>query len=161
MEINWDQLLTKKFTENVDTTKTDNVFCDVGACLGIFTKLFKQMANENGLVYSFELNPFNYEYIKHLKSERYICENLAISDANGFVNFYADDVNPGNHISNIVGHDTSFRKMNLIGQIKSVTLDEYFENKKVDYMKIDVEGADFKVIKGRSEEHTSELQSQR
>jgi hypothetical protein len=38
--------------------------------------------------------------------------------------------------------------MESVGKVKSTSLDIYFKNKNVDYIKIDVEGAELKVIKG-------------
>jgi hypothetical protein len=38
--------------------------------------------------------------------------------------------------------------MEIIGKVKSTSLDDYFENRPIDYIKIDVEGAELKVIKG-------------
>jgi hypothetical protein len=49
----WDTLLSIKFEEN---TSTGGVFCDVGACNGVITRLFKRLASRNGQVFSFELN---------------------------------------------------------------------------------------------------------
>ena len=140
----WDRLISLKFQENCK----DGNYCDVGACNGVITKFFKHLAGENGKVYSFELNPYNYNNIKSLSSDNCIVENMAVSDESGEVELYSDNMNPGNHISNIVGYDTAFRKMNSIGKVKSISLDEYFKNTVVDYLKIDVEGAELKVIKG-------------
>jgi FkbM family methyltransferase len=141
----WDSLVSIKFSENVVVGGT---YCDVGACNGVITRFFKNLTGENGMVYAFELNPFNYNAIQSLQTENCIIENLAISDEISKVTIYGDDQRPGNHISNIVGHDTAFRKMNVIGEANSTTLDEYFKDKKVDCLKIDVEGAELKVIKG-------------
>jgi len=145
MQIDWDQLIKNKFLENINA---GSICCDVGSCNGIFTEFFKNITGINGMVYSFELNIFNYNNLLRLKSDNCICENLAISDKNEMIDVYSDNEQSGNHISNIVGHDTSFRKMKSIGKVKSISLDEYFKNKNVDYMKIDVEGAELKVIKG-------------
>jgi FkbM family methyltransferase len=140
-----DNLLRIKFVEN---SKPNYKYCDVGACNGVITSFFKVMAGDNGFVYSFELNKYNYENIKHLNSNNCIVENLAISDKSGTVDIYSDSYNPGNHISNIIGHDTAYRKMNVIGSINSISLDEYFNDKDIDVIKIDVEGAELKVIQG-------------
>lgn len=139
----WDSLLIKKFTEN---TKS-GVFCDVGACNGLFTNLFKEISTD-GFVYSFEMNPNNYDNIKHLADDRCIIENMAVSSNVGEAEIYADNSNSSNFSSNIIGHDTSFRTMDSIGKIKTTTLDEYFLNKNLDYLKIDVEGSEFDVMKG-------------
>lgn len=141
----WDSLLTIKFKEN---TKPDGVFCDVGACNGVMTNFFKQLAGEKGVVYAFEMNKYNYDSIQNLSSSNCIIENLAISDSSGMIEVFGDNYSSGNHISNIIGHDTSFRKMNVIGTVNSTTLDEYFRDKQLDYLKIDVEGAELKVLKG-------------
>lgn len=144
----WDSLLKIKFREN---TQPGGVYCDVGACNGVITSFFKDLSGENGFVYSFELNSYNYESIKFLESKNCIVENIAISDSKGQVDIYSDGFHNGNHISNIIGHDTSYRKMDSIGTIESISLDEYFKDRSLDYLKIDVEGAELKVIKGALE----------
>ena len=142
----WDSLLAIKFLEN---TESGGVFCDVGACRGIVTDLFKSISGESGFVYSFEMNINNYNFIKGLESSNCVVENLAVSDSVGKADIYSHGNDPGDHTSNIVGYDTSFSKMNIIGSANTTTLDEYFKGKKkLDYLKIDVEGAELKVIKG-------------
>ena len=141
----WDSLLQIKFRENC---LQDKVFCDVGACNGVFTSLFKELAGKNGKVIAFEMNPFNYSAIKYLESENCKLENLAVTNKIGTVNFYADNLGSGNHTSNIVGHDSSGRMMDFIKEVKSTSLDEYFNGQKIDYIKIDVEGAEIGVISG-------------
>ena len=142
----WDNLLAYKFLEN---TSYGGVFCDVGACNGIFTQLFKKISGENGKVYSFELNPTNYRNITWLSDDNCIIENMAISSSTGEIDYYSDSENiSGDHTSNIVGCDTSYRKMKKIGTAKSISLDEYFKDLNLDYLKIDVEGAEYEVICG-------------
>ena len=146
IEVNdWDNLLKIKFKENI---KTEGKYCDVGSCNGVITSFFKSLAGDKGMVYSFELNPFNYSVVKMLESNNCIVENLAVSDNFDIVEIYGDNDQSGNHVSNIIGHDTSFRKMNIIGKVPSITLDEYFKDKDLDYLKIDVEGAELKVLQG-------------
>lgn len=138
----WDNLMRFKFKDN---SQIGGTFCDVGAHKGIVTNHFIELAGPTGFVYSFELNPYNYSLLMAFRSNNCIIENLAISDSSGVVDFYGrhDEANV-----NIIGHDTSFIKMEKKGEIKSISLDEYFKDKKVDYLKIDVEGAELKVLKG-------------
>jgi FkbM family methyltransferase len=146
IEVNdWDSLMKIKFNENIGT---EGRYCDVGACNGVITSFFKSLAGDKGMVYAFELNPFNYSVVKGYESNNCIVENLAVSDNSDIVEIYGDNQQSGNHVSNMIGHDTAFRKMNIIGEVSSVTLDEYFIDKDLDYLKIDVEGAELKVIKG-------------
>ena len=141
LEVNdWDGLLLRKFMEH---TQKGGAFCDVGACNGLFTSLFKSIAGPNGMVYSFELNPHNYFNIKHLESENCVLENKAVSDRSGTVSVYAENTASSNFTSNIMGNSGQ-----IIGVVDSVSLDEYFADKRLDYLKIDVEGAETKVIKG-------------
>ena len=140
----WDTLLRYKFLENT----TAGVFCDVGACNGLFTNLFKDICGKEGRVYSFELNPLNYHNILWLKDDNCIIENLAISEKSGEVEYYSNIDTAGDFTSNILGFDTGFTAMNKIGKIKSISLDEYFKDMQIDYLKIDVEGAEYDVIKG-------------
>lgn len=144
----WDNLLKIKFKEN---TNSDGIFCDVGAASGLITSLFKEIAGDKGKVYSFEMNKNNYNSITHLASENCIIENIAVSDKSEIVNIYADNNNSHNYTSNIIGYDSSHRNMNIIGNVNSISLDEYFLDKNIDYLKIDVEGAELKVIKGAIE----------
>jgi FkbM family methyltransferase len=144
----WDNLLKIKFKQN---TKSDGIFCDVGAASGLITSLFKEIAGDKGKVYSFEMNKNNYNSITHLSSENCIIENIAVSDKSEVVNIYADNDNSHNYTSNILGYDSSYRNMNIIGNVNSISLDEYFLDKNIDYLKIDVEGAELKVIKGAIE----------
>lgn len=142
----WDRLLVYKFREN---THDGGHFCDVGACNGIFTHLFKNISGSNGKVYSFELNPINYQNIIWMQDDNCTIENMAIANISGEIDFFSDsEGRPGDHTSNIVGCDTAYRKMKKIGSVKSITLDDYFKDRKLDYLKIDVEGAEYDVICG-------------
>jgi len=141
----WDGLLKIKFVENA---KSGGTFCDVGACNGVFTSLFKNMAGTNGKTYAFELNPANYNNILGLAGFNCVIENIAVSDSTGVAEFYSDITTANDFTSNLLGYDTGFRNMTKRGEVNTVSLDEYFNGKVVDYIKIDVEGAELKVIKG-------------
>ena len=141
----WDNLLKIKYKQN---TEVGGIFCDVGAASGLITSLFKEIAGDKGKVYSFEMNKNNYNSIINLSSENCIIENIAISDKSEVVNIYADNNNSHNYTSNIIGYNSSYINMDIIGNVNSISLDEYFLNKSLDYLKIDVEGAELKVING-------------
>lgn len=137
--MNWDNLIKQKFIEK----STSGNYCDVGACKGEYTSLFKQLCN-GGKVFAFEINPKNISDIKHLSSENCIIENIAVTDKHGeIINVYGND-----YQSNILGYDVSFAKNDLVSQVSTTTLDEYFKGIKVDFIKIDVEGAELQVILG-------------
>jgi FkbM family methyltransferase len=143
--MDWDNLVKSKFLE---FTKKDSVYCDVGSCNGLFTSFFKDLIDENGHVYAFEPNPYNYESIKYLNEKNCRIENMAISNNIGELNLYADTEHSQNYKSNIIGYDVGFNYLPIIAKVQSTTLDDYFSDKKVDFIKIDVEGAELDVIKG-------------
>lgn len=77
-----------------------------------------------------------------------VYENIAVSDKDGIEKIYSSSSSPGEHMSNILGYDVGYNKMQFSSDIKSIKLDTYFEDIKVDCIKIDVEGAELKVING-------------
>lgn len=140
--MDWDFEIKNLFSKH---STSDAVFCDVGACLGYYTEFFKSMSSDTGRVFAFEINPKNLSVLKFLEAENCHIENLAISDKVETLQVYSDG---SSHLSNIIGHDVGYNQMSSIGQIQSTSLDEYFKNIKVDFLKIDIEGAELKAIKG-------------
>lgn len=140
----WDSFIKNKISSNNKNWKT---FCDVGACIGEYTKYFKGFSSDSK-VYSFEANPNNYGNILYLNDDNCVIENLAISDKNGYETLFSEDERGGQHMSSIIENNKHGIKYNTSYEVKSCTLDSYFSNIKVDCIKIDVEGAEGKVIKG-------------
>lgn len=133
----------------------DSVFYDLGANVGYYAFLAEQRIT-SGMIYSFEPIPRNIEmFNKHIalnkdkiKTERISLHPFAISDSEKEVLFSNDD-------SAIEGNtyvkDTSrFRNAGNIMKIKSYSIDGLVEKgfKPPDVIKIDVEGAEYDVLKG-------------
>jgi FkbM family methyltransferase len=114
----WDELLKNKFLEY---TKKDGIYCDVGSCNGVFTSFFKDIINEDGFVYGFEPNSYNYDSIKYLNDKNCKIENLAISSKIDEINLYGINTNSQNHTSNITGYDMGFNPLPIIGKTKTTT----------------------------------------
>jgi len=139
-KINFD-LLSKYISEN-------DVLVDVGANSGIYTDFFIKCNNNVGKVYTIELHPNTYNILtkKYKNNTNIIVENYGVSDFNGEAEFYLG-CNSFTH--NIIGHDMNFNRNNVGGSIKTITLDELLKNEtKIRVIKIDVEGAELKVLKG-------------
>ncbi len=138
--INYDGLTDELFLNNHIPSWN---YCDVGSCQGRFTNLFIELSKPDGKVYAFEINN------KNPVIDGTIFERIAISDKTGFENFYeATDESSNSHTSNILGHDVDYNESILKYKIPSITLDEYFKDKPLNCIKIDVEGAELKAIKG-------------
>lgn len=141
--MNWDILIKNKFIEN---SINNGIYCDVGACKGEYTDFFTKIAVE-GKVFAFEINPKNYNSLLKYESKNCKIEKLAVTNTNGEIidvyGNYTDD-----YQSSIFNYDVGYKPLEIIDRVETITLDKYFENQKVDFIKIDVEGAEFQVIQG-------------
>jgi FkbM family methyltransferase len=137
--------------------KDDDIFFDVGANLGQYIIRIKQKFKSGVKIYAFE--PFNINYSilsEHIlrKYNNVIVENCAVSDVNGQDILYIpliDDI----EIDTQASIDYENRKMYYDEftkqEIRKITIDNYVEINdvsKIDYLKIDTEGNDERVIKG-------------
>lgn len=130
--------------------KKDNTFIDIGANIGIYTLNASGLIGENGIVISFE--PFtrnhnalvNHISLNNLQNVK--VEKLAVGEKNGVVNLYYDEREKN------LGMVTSGPiESGITEEVKMVSLDSYLENSliaKVDFIKIDVEGLEYSVLKG-------------
>jgi FkbM family methyltransferase len=135
--VDWDSLVKKLILENY---KDNWTFCDVGSSEGEYSNFFNSLKNVNS-IYSFDINENN-------PIPTGSChEIMAVSDNDGTEPFYSH-INFPSKMSNIIGVDVDRNKCNFVKNIPSVRLDTYFKNITVNCLKIDVEGAELKVIKG-------------
>lgn len=134
--------IIKKYINNVE------VFIDIGANIGFFT-IFSKLINKKLYTYSFEPHPFNFKILKknifRFKFKNAQIFNIAISDKNQFQKLY--------------GHGQGASLINNWGGIKTLsrnisvkTLDNILfssiKNNKNLFIKIDVEGKEYEVLKG-------------
>jgi FkbM family methyltransferase len=124
----WNQLQKEFFIENCENNWS---YCDVGSCQGFFTDLFKTM-NPNK-IYAFDINFNNPEL-------DCIFERKAISDIDGMERVFDN----GTHQSHILEEKGN----KFLYEIESIRLDTYFKNIELDCLKIDIEGAEIRAIKG-------------
>ena len=126
------------------TLKKGNIVFDIGAHVGFYTLLAAELVGKDGKVFSFEPLMANYEYLKkHIEINNYkniTSFNVAVSDKDGLAFF-----TKGENTS--TGHLTS----NGETKVRTMAIDDWINNKKLpvpDILKIDVEGAEFAVLKG-------------
>lgn len=124
----WNELQKQFFIENC---KENWNYCDVGSCKGFFTGLFKAFRPIN--IYAFDINIEN-------PTLDCIFERIAISDVDGVEKVFDN----GHHQSHIFEEKGN----SFLYNINSVRLDTYFKDKDLDCLKIDIEGAEIKAIKG-------------
>jgi len=145
METDWDALILNKVKSLVSLGGT---IVDVGAHVGNYSANFAGIVGDQGRVISFELNPDNFAQLqKKLGHQKNITlKNVAVSDKSGFEKYYSNSL-CHSFGTNIIGYDVNHKKGDLLGSIKSVRLDEVIDMP-VRFMKIDVEGAEIKVLRG-------------
>jgi len=132
-----------------DIIKDGNTIVDIGANIGYFTLIFARLVGEKGEVFAFEPEPNNFNLLKkNIEINNYKNVNLinkAASNKSGKIKLYIDDFNSGGH--SLIAQIRNKQHI----EIESIKLDDFFDtNKKIDFIKIDAEGAELEVLKGMS-----------
>jgi len=100
---------------------------DIGASIGFYTLLFSKRVGNNGKVFSFEPNQERFtilsENIKINNYQNIVNEKKVVSDSSGLVSLNGN-------------------------KFEAISLDDYFQGKKIDFIKVDVDGFEKKVIDG-------------
>jgi FkbM family methyltransferase len=134
--------------------KGDTVF-DVGANVGLVTIPASKIVGEGGRVYSFEPHPKTFEELTRMialnSCKNIHTENVAVSSSEGTQDFYYVE----NHKLNSLGpiEDKTYGE-NKVMRVPTITIDGYCNShniSRIDFLKIDVEGFEYDVLKGASQ----------
>ena len=123
--------------KDIFEVRNDSVVFDVGAWKGDTAYFFSKKCNDDAKIYAFEPDANAFEILKIMK-EKYklnnvILENILFSNINETIDFVSMIPN------------TPIVKMN------ATTIDEFVESnniKRIDYLKMDVEGAEKHILEG-------------
>ncbi len=141
----------------INTIKKEDVYLDVGAHYGYFSLLASQIVGENGKVYSIEASPVTYRVLEQnaTKTNNITSFNYAVSDQEQEMTFYEFPNLYSEYNSLFVGQykgEEWFLKYKPKEiTIQAIKLDDFLlkrHNIKPSFIKIDVEGAEFAVLKG-------------
>lgn len=130
------------------TVKEGWTVVDIGANIGYYSLLLSKLVGRSGKVIAFEPDKTNVQTLKRNirtnKIKNIIVESLAVSDHTGTATLYVSDSHSGDHrIYASSGEKRETQK------IKTIRLDDYFKTaEKVNFIKIDVQGAEELVFKG-------------
>lgn len=142
----------------LETLREGMTVFDVGANIGELTLLFSRFVGDAGNVHAFEAASATFENLEsvcRIAGRRNVHLNhLALADTKKTIrlNVYDEILSGFNSEANRPLKDYGIDAEPLgVEEISATTIDEYcFENKikKIDLLKIDVEGAEFQVMKG-------------
>lgn len=141
----YDEGLTNYILKNI---KKEYVCVDVGSNIGWISCLLGVKAKK---VYSFECNPIVFNrlvcnvYLNNL-SDKVVCYSNGVGDYTGEQNFVSYKHSGHGHLGSTVRYADSFTG---VFKVDVLRLDDCLEDiKSLDFLKVDVEGFEFDVIKG-------------
>ena len=118
---------------------------DCGSNIGVSVLFFK-MLYPNSVIHAFEPNPRSFELLKHNvevnRLENITLNNFALSDKEGEVLLFNSDSTFGSLMTSI----DPLRGGQKSISVRSTKLSSYINNLNVDLIKIDVEGAEGKIV---------------
>lgn len=152
------ELSELSYFENI-INKGDTVF-EVGGHIGYVTQIFENLVGTEGKVVVCEPTPQNHYLLKKNVHSQTVVKEYALSNVSGFKEFYVEA--HGGFTNSLISEFTEsrnkFLKMsnfNINAEIESIkvqtkTLDDLVLELGIspDFIKIDVEGAEFMVIEG-------------
>jgi FkbM family methyltransferase len=125
--------------------KSRQVVLDIGANIGFYTLLLSDLVGKKGKVYAFEPEKNNFQHLKGLCGKRtnVTLINSAVGEKRGVINLYvSENLNVDHHT--FINGET--RKSLTV---KCDSIDKYFGvRKRVDFVKIDTQGFEYKVLLG-------------
>jgi FkbM family methyltransferase len=133
-----------------DIIKKDNICIDIGANIGVISLVLSKLVGENGKVYSIEASKNNYNYLlKNIeinKLKNIVAINQGVWDC--------QKINTFSYVEEVAGCSFFSSKNIHEGYLENVTckpLKDIFcdyDIKYIDFIKLDVEGSEIKVIQG-------------
>jgi FkbM family methyltransferase len=134
--------------------KSGDCFIDIGAHYGFYSVLASEILFE-GNVYCYEASPKMYSLLLKNTESFSNCRvlNKAVTDSNGITTFYESFKNGNSSLSSLnanTAQEKGFAGNSV--KVHTVKIDNELINlDRVDYIKVDVEGMEEKVLKGSSE----------
>ncbi len=136
----------------ISKVKTSQIIFDIGTNVGYYSLIAaKQIKKNNGNIYAFEPIKKTYNRLKeNIELNSFKCIqafNVAVSDKEGEIKINIGD-NKNWGMSSLNEHDYLSGEFEIV---KKIAIDDFCkeqEIKSIDLIKIDVEGAEFMVLKG-------------
>lgn len=134
--------------EEIQKLKSGDTFVDIGANIGYFVFNAAKQVGQSGRVFAFEPSIREFSRLSRMISANQVNNvipiNLAASDSSGIANLVVSRTHTGlNNLSDVKTDNDDFQPT-LAHRADTLLPDDL----NIDLMKIDVEGLEFKVLKG-------------
>lgn len=130
------------------------IYIDIGAAVGEMLQYFISRMSAG---YAFEPNYINYSRLinQFNNNDNVTIINKAVSDTNEQIKFWSN----GSHMGNILGHGMDYQPYTDFTIVEAITLDSFLidKSKSIDFIKIDIEGAEWKLFDGAKNTLASKL----
>ncbi len=118
---------------------------EIGANIGYYALLEAKIVGEKGWVYAFEPSPYNFNLLKeNIKLNGY--KNIeiyqkAVGGKGGKMKFF---LSPYSNLSGFIKRNGKEKAI----EVEVIKLDEFLKEKKIDFLRMDIEGYEIEVLKG-------------
>ncbi|MFY3740363.1 MAG: FkbM family methyltransferase [Candidatus Nitrosomirales archaeon] len=125
-----------------------DIVLDLGAHIGYYTLIFAECVGETGKVFAFEPDPTNFAILKKNIEingfKNVILSQKAVSNRTGITKLHLSEQD---HMAHRI-HE--WHSSNNSIEVETIALDDYFKdyNGEIDFIKMDIEGAEIKAIQG-------------
>ena len=145
----WEKEETEFFK---NTIKKGMNIVDIGSNIGYFSLLFSKLVGQKGKIYSIEPDPINFKLllknIQANRAENVILFQKAVSNHNGHATLFLSEKNKGDHRIfdfHVFEDDTNRKSID----VECFKLDSLLsDSKKIDIIKMDIQGAEYLAIEG-------------
>ena len=130
------------------------IIIDIGSHLGVMSVTMAKLAGPKSTLYCFEPTPATYRIFREVIELNHLEDRIipfpdAVSDRPGQVEFYVTDIEGHNSNTLIKYRNGSGNETPVT--VNTISVDEFKLHKnisKIDFLKIDAEGAEMKVLRG-------------
>lgn len=128
-----------------ETLKPSMIVLDIGANIGFYTEIISKLVGPNGKVHAFEPDSLNFQ---RLQAKLVACNNVdlvqkAVSINSENLKIYTSKV------LNVDHRTYEVEDYDEVIEIPATSIDDYLgDNKQVDFIKMDIQGAEYYALKG-------------
>jgi FkbM family methyltransferase len=124
--------------------KKGDCILDIGANIGFYAKILSDLTGENGIVHCFEPDKTNFGHLQNScgKLQNVILNNKAAGPKTEKIKIYTSkELNVDHRTYKPDEYESEI-------EIEAVSMDEYMNGRKVDFIKMDIQGFEMQAVQG-------------